>query len=860
MFALKAIRTVVWGTPAPPKPRERLVRRKKRSPKAKRATPAKEEQKKEKAPANDAASKQVEQLLATRAPRPTTLKSLDPIPFRISQKPNIFDPSYSHTANLPPAPKTGTAGLPPVPEIGTPNRPSSPTKGILMTPGTALNRKKAVSFDPSIGEATTPPHNGHIRSGLPHEFPGKFPSPWTPRVGVPQQHRRSISVPGPSSPSRTLTFEDGPLNLDKGKGKALAPDKGKRPERSTASNPTGYYEVWEDSRIADYLDDSDDENAVQQLQREVSIHEEGNFTTDLEVPRSTSGRFWKERTQKIEDAALEKVDRLRTRCKIATGYAKKKDELCSELAERMREVMEKNKRLKADLKRLNQQSESTSGNFASTRSTSSKATGHGSHALEEALHLIEERDSQVAAYQVEKSRMESVLREHKQRVETYEELLNTRENKITELSMSMYNGDDDEDLEVVVAELKKKLRTAKQEARELDFVKLEARGLRERAESLEQIFADVMAEKEKMERELERLRADNDETNQSTTSKRFNAESRLKQQIDALEKSKRELTKEMREKTLAEAKERRELERKTRSELGDMRSKLSSMNKLECEMKELKEYATRLERELEKINKVNEELRKRFADQTPAGNDNAAEWQVKQRTTLQELRRVKEETSTLRVQKDDVEEQLESARKDIAKLKVQLDSLLSAKPVTAAPESKELESASDDSAVDRSFDRWTKTAAPTPNTVTFPQRARSPMGRPTATSTFNSPPVPALANRQRRLFPGLAREENHDIAPVPLELPSFMQTPRATDDSTFYQQRRQRESPRAKIVNIAVTPPASSTSVGRKVSGVGKVVPKRATSNISMDPARKAATEKRLAERKKARLASTASV
>lgn len=847
MFALKAIRTVVWGTPAPPKPRERPARRKKRSPKAKRAAAAREEQKKEELTVNDATGKHV---LAARVPKPTTLKSLDPIPFRISHKPNIFDPPSSSTTSLPPAL-----------EIGTPGKPSSPTKGILMTPGAALNRKKAVSFHPSIDNATTPPRNSHIRSGLPHEFPGKFPSPWTPRVG-PAQHRRSISVPGPSSPSRTLTFEDGPLNLDKGKSKALVLDKGKRPERSTASNPTGYYEVGEDSRITDYLDDSDDENAVQQLQREVSVHEEVNLTTDLEAPRSSSGKFWKERTQKIEDAALEKVDRLRTRCKIATGYAKKKDELCADLAERMREVIEKNKKLKADIKWLSQQSENATGNFASTRSTSSRATGYGNHALEEALHTIEERDAQVAAHLAEKSRMESVLQEHKQRVETYEELLNTRENKITELSMSMYNGDDDEDLEVVVAELKRKLRIAKQETRDLGFVKLEASGLRERAESLEQILADVTAEKEKMERELERLRADDDEINQSTTSRRFNSESRLKQQIDTLENSKRELAREMREKTLTEAKERRELERKTRSELADMKGKVASAEwekgKLEREIKDLKEYATRLERELETTKKDKDELRKRFADQPPAGSDNPAEWQLKQRTTLQELRRVKEETSTLRVQKGDAEEQLDSARKDIAKLKVQLNSLLSTKPVAAIPESKELESASDDSAVDRSFDRWTTPAA---DTATFPPRAKSPMSRPTAKLVLNSPPVPALANRQKRLFPGLAREENLNIVPVPLELPSFMQTPKAADDSPFYHQRRQRESPRAKIVSMAITPPASSTpAVGRKVSGIGKVVPKRATSNINMDPARKAATEKRLAERKKARLASTASV
>lgn len=732
-----------------------------------------------------------------------------------------------------------------------------------MTPGAALNRKKAVTFHPSIGETTPPPRNSHIRSGLPHEFPGKFPSPWTPRTGGTPQHRRSISVPGPSSPSRTLTFEDGPLNLD----------KGKKPERSMASNPTGYYEVGEDSRITDYLEDSDDEKAVQQLQREVSVHEEWNATTDINVPRSSSGQFWKERTQKVEDAALEKVERLKARCKIATGYAKKKDELCADLAERMREVKEKNRRLKAELKRINQQSENASGNFAFTRSTSSRATGHGSHALEEALRAIEERDAQIATHAAEKARMDSALQEHKQRVETYEELLNTRENKITELSMSMYNGDDDEDLEEVVADLKKKLRTAKQDVRELNLAKMEAKSLREKVESLRQGLFEITSEKERLERELEVLRVD-DEMDQSM-SRRPNAESRLKQQIEALEKSKRELRTEIREKTLTEAKERRELERKSRSELADMKGKVASTEwekeKLERETKDLKEYATRLERELEATKNDNNELRKKLADQTPASNDNAREWQAKQRTTLQELRKVKEETSTLRVQKGDVEEQLKSAKRDIEKLKVQLDSLpeIFAKPIPAAPETKELESASDDSAVDRSFDRWTKVATtPAADTTSFMPRAKSPITRSTAVSDFatDSPPVPALANRQKRLFSTEpTQKENSDILPAPPDFSSaFIQTPKAAekrDDNSFYQQRRQRESPRAKIVNLAITPPAPSIpAAGRKVSGVGKVVPRRTTSSSgrlsNLDPARKAAAAERLAERKKARLAS----
>lgn len=70
--------------------------------------------------------------------------------------------------------------------------------GILKTPGTA-GPAKNVSFAPgnsfdvsSIEESPTVRQKGkkidRIRSGLPHNFPGKFPSPWTPRVIQPHDN------------------------------------------------------------------------------------------------------------------------------------------------------------------------------------------------------------------------------------------------------------------------------------------------------------------------------------------------------------------------------------------------------------------------------------------------------------------------------------------------------------------------------------------------------------------------------------------------------------------------------------------------------------------------------------------------
>ncbi|KAG0635719.1 hypothetical protein HOY80DRAFT_1056391 [Tuber brumale] len=845
IFALKAFRTTLFGTPAPPKFDEKLPHKRTSRP---NPHPVKEEKN------DEVVSKDLpllsrwnsEPLDKTEGLEASGNPIVQPIPFKITKKPNLFDASSIATSELPPNPTNST----PV------KRPVSPTKGILMTPGTAMTRKKAVTFHPSVPTATTPPnHNGHIRSGLPHEFPGKFPSPWTPKVSTASHHQRSASWSDPSS-SRLPDDDEQPGPADKA-------EKGKQPQKLTAPILAGYYEVNEDSRIGDFLDESEgDEDIPEDLQ-------EVDATMDMEAPRSNSGKYWKERTEKIEGLALSKVDRLKTRCRIATGYAKQKDELCVSLQERIREFTEKNKRLKVELKRLSASTSgapSTATGYMNTFSSSS----YNSQVLEQAIHTIREKDAELAASNQERERMDGVIESHKEKLRAFEEMLDQRESKITELSMSMFNGDDDQDLEEVVANLRKKLKGAKLEAKEYGLVRLEAKNLRERVDGLERGYLDVTTEKDRLQRELDRMRSIEVEGDKSMNRIRSNIENRLRTQVESLEKARKDLRGELREKSLNEAKEKRESERKWRAELAEAKGKTAAAEwekeKLDKEIGDLREYTGRLERELERTRTELDELRKSGGSSSGTVDD-IREWQTKQRTTVQELRKAKEENYSLRTQKSGVDDQLRDAKKEIEKLRLRLTGAtkidVTALPTTSSRQSKEPESASDDSAVDRSFDRRNRLTTSPPPVPSTP-RSRSPV-KPNSPSpklpTFSFAETPKQTNK--------ALNPDTESSLLLPDLPPDTPVADSNEYANFQQQRKQKASPRASIVNIAPTPPSSSFA--RKVTGVGKVAGRRVSSgagaagvgvrrvsSLAMDPARRAAAEKRLAERKRVRGAAAA--
>ncbi|PWW78122.1 hypothetical protein C7212DRAFT_343340 [Tuber magnatum] len=848
MFALKAFRTTLFGTPAPPKFDEKPPHKRTSKP---NSHPVKEERKDEVISKDlPLLSKRIsEPLDKTEGLEASSNPIVQPIPFKISKKPNLFDPSSIATSELPP----NLANSTPV------KRPVSPTKGILMTPGTAMARKKAVTFHPSVPTATTPPNrNGHIRSGLPHEFPGKFPSPWTPKVSTASHHQRSASWSDPSS-SRL------PDDDDEQPGPTEKVEKGKQPQKSTAPILAGYYEVNEDSRIGDFLDESEGEDAPEELQ-------EIDVTMDMEAPRSNSGKYWKERTEKIEVLALSKVDRLKTRCKIATGYAKQKDELCVNLAERARELAEKNKRLKIELKRLSASTSGAPSTATGYTNTLSSSSSYNDHALEQAIHIIRERDAELVASKQERERMEGVVEKQKERLQAFEEMLDQRESKITELSMSMFNGNDDQDLEEAVADLKKKLKGAKLEAKEYGLVRLEAKNLRERVDGLERGYLDVTTEKDRLQRELDRMRSIEEEGDKSMNRIRSNTESRLRAQVESLEKARKDLRAELREKSLNEAKEKRESERKWRAEMAEAKGKTAAAEwekeKLGKEIGDLREYTGRLERELERTKAELDELRKSGGSSSGTVGDDIREWQTKQRTTVQELRRVKEENYSLKTQKSGVDDQLRDAKKEIEKLRLQLNGAakinVTTLPTTSSRESKEPESASDDSAVDRSFDRRNRPTTSPPPVPSTP-RSRSPVK---FNNSSPNPPTSSMAETPKQTNNKLLNLDAEFSLLLP-DLPPDTPVADSNEYTNFQQQRKQKASPRASIVNIALTPPSSSSA--RKVAGVGKVVGRRVSSgagaagggvrrvnSLAMDPIRKAAAEKRLAERKRIRGAAAA--
>lgn len=176
------------------------------------------------------------------------------------------------------------------------NAMASPTKSILVTPGTASNRRKTVSFGDGVVDNERKREDPFTKPNkTPTSSSNNFSSQWS-----------ATSSDGKFKPRSKLTqaLMD---SREKSKGTGLFSSQDLEP------NPSS-----EGSRPSPTEDDNDD-------------------TINLNEPRSQSGKYWKAEFDSYRTKTTWEIKKLIQYRSAAKTYAKKKDEEASRLADKLRE-------------------------------------------------------------------------------------------------------------------------------------------------------------------------------------------------------------------------------------------------------------------------------------------------------------------------------------------------------------------------------------------------------------------------------------------------------------------------------------------------------------------------------------------
>lgn len=553
--------------------------------------------------------------------------------------------------------------------------PGKPPPGILMTPGiNNTNKKKAVSFAASTSDEVKPRPQARIRSNLPNDLPGKFPSPWTPKTATP----KGLDENGAAGLKKSL-FEDnrnGEGNFD---GKAVKKER----------------EV--DPVIQAKIDAHNE--ALRQTALFGSSHENGNtaaqddadVTVNLDLPRSTSGKYWKERVEEVEAAyekTLVKAQKWQEVCNSAKVYAKKKDAQCAEIAERLTEYMRENEQLLVDLNEAREMQ----GILLSRLGNGEGGGGRRGEERDNRETHYSSGSAGISARDVDDLR--ATIEAYEKKMVAMEELVEQREEEVNQLSMYIEESPD-APVDTVVRDLRKHLRKARSELREMTLVKVDNESKNLRLITLEKELSTYKSESARLEAELREARGGVGDTSHIASRNRSLHENRLRLQVERLEQDKINLMAELREKMSKESQERREMERNYKNQIREMDSRLDAA-KLAAEkrdmehddllrrMGEMEKQLTRKSKELDEALRQGEELRKNVSALAPvpggAGTGESVMWQAKQRGLLSEVRAAKEEAADLRVRLDEKERECQGFREEVVKLRFRLHGMDVSRP------------------------------------------------------------------------------------------------------------------------------------------------------------------------------------
>ncbi|PWY70258.1 hypothetical protein BO70DRAFT_299267 [Aspergillus heteromorphus CBS 117.55] len=224
--------------------------------------------------------------------RPLQTKNPNPFANQRMSDNLVLKPSAGTARDAPKAMKPDDADL-------TMNAMASPTKSILVTPGTASNRRKTVSFGDSVvdnerkrDQPSTKPAN------TPTSSSSNFSSQWS-----------ANSSDGKSKPRSKLTqaLMDSRDRSSKGPELFSLQDAGHNPPPGLASKTA-----------STEPDDNDD-------------------TINLNEPRSQSGKYWKAEFDNYRTKTTWEIKKLIQYRSAAKTYAKKKDDEASRLADKLKD-------------------------------------------------------------------------------------------------------------------------------------------------------------------------------------------------------------------------------------------------------------------------------------------------------------------------------------------------------------------------------------------------------------------------------------------------------------------------------------------------------------------------------------------
>jgi hypothetical protein len=219
---------------------------------------------------------------------------------------------------------------------------NSPTKkqGILLTPGTATARRKTVSFGESVVDNGD--KNATGQNGTPKNFPGKFPSPWVPKVEENSKGTRQTAL------TRTL--------------EAAREEKSKTSAATKSTSPTKTRSQNNAKSIADPDSVVVTSNVIRPRSLGTKASEkllaspdedfDGDMTLDLNEPHSQSGRYWKSEYERYHEEAKAEMAKLVKYKQLAKSYAKKKDTEAIDLSEKLKEEQQKVMNMEAQINDL----------------------------------------------------------------------------------------------------------------------------------------------------------------------------------------------------------------------------------------------------------------------------------------------------------------------------------------------------------------------------------------------------------------------------------------------------------------------------------------------------------------------------